>query len=137
MRQKKFSPIIINTLSLLLLIFGIINLFSNTLLPEISAKAKDFYSSWNNSYYFGYILFSIQILCGICFMIKRFLRLAILISAIMSIFLLYFHLQYDMNGISDIKNILPALILFFGSFYLLFMFRKGFFKNIFRYNEEE
>ncbi len=137
MRNKKFSPIVINTLSLLLIIFGIINLFSNRLLPDISAKANDFYTLWNNTYYLGYIFFSLQIICGICFMIKRFLRLSLVISVIMSLFLLYFHLQYDINGMSTIKNILPALILFFGSVYLIFVLKKEFFKNIFRYKEAE
>jgi hypothetical protein len=124
--RKRFTPIAINTIVLLLLIIGVINLFSNLMLPELSPQAEKLFHEYNSSYYLGYILFSVQILIALSLLSKNFVLLCFVFSFILSLIFIAFHLLYDFHAFIDVKNILAAIILFISSLYLLIVFRGKF-----------
>jgi len=130
--RKRFAPIAINVIVLLLLILGVINLFSNVMLPELSPQAKKVFEEYNNNYYFGYILFSVQILIAISLLSKRFILICFVFSFFISVVLVAFHLLYDFHTLIDAKNMLAAVILFISSFYLLIVFRGKFKTHFFK-----
>jgi len=130
--RKRFAPIAINIIVLLLLILGVINLFSNLMLPELSPQAEKVFQEYNNSYYLGYILFSVQILIALSLLSKNFVLLSFVFSFILGLVFIAFHLLYDFHSLIDIKNILAAVILFISSLYLLIVFRVKFKTHLFK-----
>ena len=120
---KKIARI---TLGLILLVYGANHFFDNFLgLPSMPGEAQDVLISMG--YWLMYVkLF--EILVAIALIVNRFVPLALLILAPISLNILAFHILYDIRGILPglvVAVLTVFLITQYFDFYKPFLQRKG------------
>jgi putative oxidoreductase len=117
----KITTIIIRTLMGLLLLFAsIVVLFNLFPQPELTGKVKTFMDGVNATGYLMTLIKVTELLCGIAFVTGRFVPLAAVVLAPITINILLFHAFLDRTGLP------VAIFLFFGNIFLGYAYRKNF-----------
>ena len=96
----KIAVIIVRVLMGLLFIFAaIVVLFKLVPQPELTGKAKVFMDGLNAVGYFMPLLKITELLCGIAFVVGRFVPLATVVIAPIIVNILFYHAFVDASGL--------------------------------------
>jgi len=97
--NSNFTNILRIILGIGLIVFGLNKFIQFMPLPDLSAHAANFMNSLRNTGYMLQIVGLMEILIGICLLVKRWVPFALLLLAPISVNILMFHLFLDLPGI--------------------------------------
>ena len=116
--KSKITLIARILLGIILIIFGLNGFFGFMPPPDVSGEAGKFLGALFESGYIFPVIAAVKLVAGIALLSNRFVALALVIFAPITVNIVLFHLCLDLRGIG------PGLVVFLLNLYLLFANRE-------------